>query len=87
LRAGLQRKEAILGVQNGSCPLFVVPELLERSDEQGKSKSVIDDYGLADRMYTSNYLYTIHECRRLAQEDLDSVDQETYGNRFSAASE
>jgi hypothetical protein len=88
LRAGLQKKEAVLGVQNGSCPLFVVPDLLDSSDEQGgKSKSVIDDYALADRLYTTKYLITIHECRRLAQEDLNSVDRETYSNRFSAASE
>jgi hypothetical protein len=59
LRAGLQKQEAILGENNGSCPLFVVPELLESSDKQGKSKSDIDDYVLKDRMYTSKNLYTI----------------------------
>jgi hypothetical protein len=88
LRAGLQKREVVLGVQNGSCPLFVVPDLLDSSDKQrGKSKSVIDDYALADRLYTTKDLFTIHECRRLAQEDLDSVDRETYSNRVSAASE
>jgi hypothetical protein len=49
LRAGFEKKEATLGEQNGSCPLFVVPELLESADEPGKSKSAIDDYVLAGR--------------------------------------
>jgi hypothetical protein len=46
---GFEKKEATLGEQNGSCPMFVVPELLESADEPGKSKSAIDDYVLAGR--------------------------------------
>jgi hypothetical protein len=60
--------------------LFVAPPLMDL--EGAPIKSVIEDYELAETVYTPAYLYAVNECRCKAKDNLDTVDRESYTKRL-----
>ena len=47
--------------------------------------TVIDDYGLAEKRYTAQYLYAIHRCRQQATDNLDGIGMAAYQARMKRA--
>ncbi|CAJ1968207.1 unnamed protein product [Cylindrotheca closterium] len=59
-----------------------------RKKASKKARCVIDDYELAEKLFTTSYLYAVSECRRQARANLEEVvDQKLYHQRFKAAKE
>jgi hypothetical protein len=46
---------------------------------------VIDDYDLAEKIYTAPYLYSLNKCREEAEDNLDSDTKDKYKERFLKA--
>ena len=64
--------------------LIIVPLPHER--KRSAAKSVIDDLELAERVFTTVYLYAVNECRQKAKDNLEYVDRKSYLNGFEEAS-
>jgi hypothetical protein len=58
---------------------------LEGKTVERESKSVINDYDLADKIYTAPYLYSLNKCREEAEDNLNSVSKDKYKERFLKA--
>jgi hypothetical protein len=43
-------------------------------DDHSESKTVINNYELAEQTYTSKYSYTLNKHREMVQEKLDSIN-------------
>jgi hypothetical protein len=66
--------------------LLLTPPPLNADDESNSvPESGIDNYEIAEKKYTTSYLYAIHKCCMEAKENLDSVDKKLYTERFNAA--
>jgi hypothetical protein len=59
--------------------------VLLQEKEQYAAKLVIDDYELAEQVFTTVYLYAVNECRPNAKDSLEYVDGESYTTRFAEA--
>jgi hypothetical protein len=53
--------------------LLIVP--LPHAQEQSATKSIIDNLELAERVFTTVYLYAVNECRRDAKDNLEYVNR------------
>ncbi len=58
---------------------------LPHEQERSATKSVIDGLELAERVFTTVYLYAVNECRRNAKDYLEDVDRKSHTNRFAEA--
>jgi hypothetical protein len=67
----------------GDC--ILVTPALEGRDVERESKSVIDGYNLADKIYMALYLYSLNKCREEAEDNLNSVSKDEYKERFLKA--
>jgi hypothetical protein len=56
--------------------LLIVP--LPHEQERSATKSVIDNLELAERVFTTVYLYAVNACRRDAKDNLEYVDRKSY---------
>jgi hypothetical protein len=56
--------------------LLIVP--LPHAQEQSATKSIIDNLELAERVFTTVYLYAVNECRRDAKDNLEYVNRKAY---------
>ncbi len=63
--------------------MLIMPMPHER--EQSAAKSVIDDLELAERVFTTVYLYAVNECRRNAKDNLEYVGRKSHTARFAEA--
>jgi hypothetical protein len=82
LKKSVRDAEASLG-SAGDC-ILVTPALEGKTVER-ESKSVIDDYDLADKIYTAPYLYSLNKCREEAVDNLNVVSKDEYKERFLKA--
>jgi hypothetical protein len=57
--------------------LLIIVSLLHEQ-EQSATISVINDLELAERVFTTIYMYAVKECCRHAKDNLEYVDRESY---------
>jgi hypothetical protein len=83
-----EAEAAILDSEN-QASLLVVPKLCENNnkgdEEVIEPTSVINSPELAKRVYTVEYLYAVNKCRKMAEDNLDYVDQKTYYEHLNSA--
>jgi hypothetical protein len=82
LKKSVRDAEASLG-SAGDC--ILVTPTLEGEEVENESKSVIDDYDLAEKIYTAPYLYSLNKCREEAEDNLNSATKNEYKERFQKA--
>jgi hypothetical protein len=82
LKKSVRDTETSLG-SAGDC--ILVTPALEGGDVERESKSVIDHYDLADKIYTAPYLYSLNKCREEAKDNLNLVSKDGYKERFLKA--
>jgi hypothetical protein len=82
LKKSVRDAEASLG-SAGDC--ILITPALEGGDVERESTSVIDDYNLAEKVYTAPYLYSLNKCREEAEDNLNSVTKDEYKERFLKA--
>jgi hypothetical protein len=46
---------------------------------------VIDNYDLAEKIYTASYLYSLNKCRQEAEDNLNAVTKDEYKEQFLKA--
>ncbi|CAJ1965501.1 unnamed protein product [Cylindrotheca closterium] len=81
----LQQKQQKAKEGAATCATIFEPSSTAKTPS--KARCVIDDYELAEKLFTTSYLYAVSECRRQGRANLDAVDQKLYHQRFKAAKE